>query len=185
MQAIPKLKATPVSLAQHTYWNLAGHNSGDILGHFVRIWASHVTPVDDKFIPTGELIPVQGTPFDFLEGSTIGRRIDQVPGGYDHNYALDSSVKAEGDLHWAARVKDTGSGRVMDVLTSAPGMQFYSGNFLDHIKGKGGAVYNKHAGLCLETQGFPNAVNEPKFPSVIASPGQVYKHVMVHKFHTE
>ncbi|XP_057843051.1 uncharacterized protein LOC131052408 [Cryptomeria japonica] len=181
MEAIPRNKPTPVSLAQHTYWNLAGHNSGDILGHSVQLWGSHVTPVDDKLIPTGELLPVEGTPFDFRIAKIIGSTIDQVPGGYDHNYVLDCGETNDGLKH-AVKVKDPSSSRVLDLWTNAPGMQFYTGNFVNGITGKGGAVYNKHAGLCLETQGFPNAVNQLNFPSIIVSPGEVYKHSMVYKF---
>eukprot|EP00252_Welwitschia_mirabilis_P020724 TRINITY_DN5134_c0_g1_i1.p1 TRINITY_DN5134_c0_g1~~TRINITY_DN5134_c0_g1_i1.p1 ORF type:complete len:342 (+),score=59.38 TRINITY_DN5134_c0_g1_i1:127-1152(+) len=181
MEAVPKNKTTPVSLAQHTYWNLAGHNSGDILGHSVQIWGSHVTPVDENLIPTGEILPVKGTPFDFTTEKIIGSTINEVPGGYDHNYVLDCGEAIDGLKH-AAKVKDASSSRVLDLWTTAPGMQFYTGNFVNGIVGKGGAVYGKHAGLCLETQGFPNAVNQSNFPSVIFSPGQVYKHTMLYKF---
>lgn len=185
MEAVPINKSTPISLAQHSYWNLAGHQSGDVLGHNVCIWASHITPVNEGLIPTGEFLPVDGTPFDFKDPRTISDCIDNVPGGYDHNFVLNSNVEAEDDLHLAARVKDPASGRVMDLLTNAPGMQFYTGNFLYDMEGKYGSKYRKHSGLCLETQGLPNAVNQPKFPSVVFSPGQVYKHAMVHRFYTE
>uniref|UniRef100_A0A0D6QXL2 Aldose 1-epimerase n=1 Tax=Araucaria cunninghamii TaxID=56994 RepID=A0A0D6QXL2_ARACU len=181
MEAIPRNMPTPVSLAQHTYWNLAGHNSGNILRHSVQLWGSHVTPVDDKLIPTGELLPVEGTPFDFRTEKIVESTIDQIPGGYDHNYVLDCGESEDGLKH-AVRVKDPSSKRVLDLWTNAPGMQFYTGNFVDGVVGKGGAVYGKHAGLCLETQGFPNAVNQTNFPSVIVYPGEVYKHTMVYKF---
>ena len=185
MEAIPKNKTTPISLAQHTYWNLSGHQSGDILGHIVLIWADHITPVSEELIATGEYMPVHGTPFDFTKATTISKAIHEVPGGYDHNFVLNVNAETEEDLHLAARVKDPYCGRVMDLLTSAPGLQFYTGNFLSYIEGKDGSIYQKHSGLCLETQGFPNAVNQPNFPSIIVSPGQVYKHVMLHRFYAE
>ncbi|EFJ10082.1 hypothetical protein SELMODRAFT_159754 [Selaginella moellendorffii] len=180
MRAVPASKQTPVSLAQHTYWNLAGHKSGSILDHTICISASRYTPVDDFQIPTGELAPVAGTAFDFLQEARIGSRIDQVEGGYDHNYVLDQ--KQGPGLCFAARVRDPSSGRTMELLTDAPGLQFYTGNFLVAEAGKDGEVYRKHAGLCLETQGFPNAVNDARFPSVMVSPGEVYRHQMVFRF---
>lgn len=185
MEAIPNNKSTPINLAQHSYWNLAGHQSGDILGHYVRLWASHITPVNEQLIPTGEFLSVDGTPFDFKDARRIGDHIIDVPGGYDHNYVLGNDANDEGDLHLAARIKDLETGRVMDVLTNAPGMQFYTGNFVPDIEGKDGSKYRKHSGLCLETQGLPNAVNQPKFPSIIYNPGQLYRHIMVHRFYTE
>uniref|UniRef100_A0A0D9VVR6 Aldose 1-epimerase n=1 Tax=Leersia perrieri TaxID=77586 RepID=A0A0D9VVR6_9ORYZ len=184
MEAIPLNKATPISLAQHTYWNLAGHNSGDVLAHSVQIWGSQITPVDQTSIPTGEMVLVSGTPFDFLTESTIGSRIDQVPGGYDHNFVLDCGEVKSGLRH-VAKVTDTSSLRVLDIWADAPGVQFYTGNFLNGIVGKGGAVYGKHAGLCLETQGFPNAVNQPNFPSVVVQPGEKYSHTMLFEFSTK
>lgn len=185
IEAIPNNKTTPINLAQHSYWNLAGHGSGDILGHHLRIWASHITPVDERLIPTGAYLSVDGTPFDFKDGRSIGDRIGDVPGGYDHNYVLGNDANNEGDLCLAARLKDPETGRVMDLLTDAPGMQFYTGNFVPEMEGKDGCKYRKHSGLCLETQGLPNAVNQPKFPSIVYKPGQVYKHKMVHRFYTE
>lgn len=184
MEAIPLNRATPISLAQHTYWNLAGHDSGDVLSHSVQIWGSQITPVDQTSIPTGEFMPVSGTPFDFLTGNRIGSRIDQVPGGYDHNYMLDSSEVRSGLRH-VAKVVDPSSSRALDIWADAPGVQFYTGNFLHGIVGKGGAVYGKHAGLCLETQGFPNAVNQANFPSVVFHPGEKYRHTMLFEFSTK
>ncbi|XP_002964269.2 aldose 1-epimerase [Selaginella moellendorffii] len=175
-------KMTPVNLAHHSYWNLAGHNSGSILNHTVKILASHYTPVDALLIPTGEIAPVAETPFDFLEPMSIGSRIESVPGGYDHNFALDKTVRDDEGLYHAVTLEDPVSTRKMEIWTNQPGVQFYSGNQIVRIEGKGGAVYSKHAGLCLETQGFPNAVNQPNFPSVILNSGDVYNHVMVHKF---
>ncbi|XP_062211691.1 uncharacterized protein LOC133912794 [Phragmites australis] len=184
MEAVPLNKATPISLAQHTYWNLAGHSSGDVLSHLVQIWGSQITPVDQTSIPTGEFMPVSGTPFDFLTPNKIGSRINQVPGGYDHNYVLDSGEVRSG-LRRVAKVIDLSSWRVLDIWADAPGVQFYTGNSLHGIVGKGGAIYGKHAGLCLETQGFPNAVNQPNFPSVIVHPGEKYQHTMLFVFSTE
>ncbi|CAL9763974.1 unnamed protein product [Musa acuminata subsp. burmannicoides] len=183
MEAVPTNKATPVSLAQHTYWNLAGHNSGHILDHSIQIWASHVTPVDENLIPTGEIMPVTGTPFDFTSERKIDSRIHEVPVGYDHNYVLDCGEKRCGLKH-AAKVKDPSSSRVLNLWTDAPGLQFYTGNFVTGVVGKGGAVYEKHAGLCLETQGFPNAINQPNFPSIVVQPGETYKHTMLFEFST-
>ncbi|KAG6531590.1 hypothetical protein ZIOFF_005405 [Zingiber officinale] len=163
-------EATPVNLAQHTYWNLRGHDGGSILSHRVRIFASRITPVDADLIPTGELALVQGTPFDFLRLETVGSRIDRIPGGYDINYVVDSW---EGKM-WLSRVATVTAeetGRRMELWADQPGVQFYTGNFLRGVKGKGGAVYEQHAGLCLETQGFPDAVNHPKFPSQIVAAG--------------
>lgn len=199
MEAKPVNKATPVNLAQHSYFNLAGHGSGDVLQHRVRLWSTSYTPLDDTQIPTGEIVPVRGTAFDFTEEASIGSRINDVPGGYDHNFDLRSGLEdPAGDLHplnggdllgdglrIAAKVWDPVSRRAMEVFTTAPGVQFYTGNYVDGIVGKGGAVYNIHAGLCLETQGFPNAVNDSRFPSIIVRPGETYRHVMVHKFYTQ
>ncbi|KAK3150105.1 hypothetical protein QOZ80_3AG0228250 [Eleusine coracana subsp. coracana] len=183
MDAIPLNRVTPISLAQHTYWNLAGHNSGDVLAHSVQIWGSQITPVDQLSIPTGEFMPVSGTPFDFLTENQIGGRISLIHGGYDHNYVLDSGEVRSGLRH-VAKVTDPSSRRVLNIWADAPGMQFYTGNFLHNIMGKGGAIYGKHAGLCLETQGFPNAVNQPNFPSVIVHPGEKYRHTMLFEFTT-
>ncbi|KAH7664792.1 aldose 1-epimerase protein [Dioscorea alata] len=184
MEAVPENKPTPISLAQHTYWNLAGHNSGNILEHSIQIWGSQFTPVDQYTVPTGEFQPVKGTPFDFTIENKIGSRIDQVPGGYDHNYVLDLGEEVSG-LKPAASLRDPLSSRVLKIWTDAPGMQFYTGNYVNGVVGKGGAVYNKHAGVCLETQGFPNAINQPTFPSVVVQPGEKYRHTMVFEFSVE
>ncbi|GAB4816199.1 hypothetical protein N2152v2_003245 [Parachlorella kessleri] len=191
-------KATPLNLAQHSYFNLGGHSSGTILDHTLTLHGGdHYTPVDDVQIPTGEIAPVQGTPFDFTSPHRVGDRIEDVPGkppgGYDHNFVLfglgpsaKDKVKhgrASDTPQLAATLLDPKSGRGMDVLTTAPGVQFYSGNFLDgSLTGKGGAVYQKHAGLCLETQGFPDAINQPGFPSVVLRPGEEYRHTVVYRF---
>lgn len=184
MEAVPENKPTPVSLAQHTYWNLAGHNSGDILNHSIQIWAEHVTPVDQNTIPTGEIMPVKGTPFDFTTEKKIGSSIHEVGLGFDHNYVLDCGDEKLG-LKRAAKLKDPSSLRVLNLWTNAPGMQFYTANYVNGVVGKGGAVYGKHAAACLETQGFPNAINQPNFPSVIVQPGEKYKHSMLFEFSVE
>ncbi|KAA8542839.1 hypothetical protein F0562_023991 [Nyssa sinensis] len=185
MEAVPQNKPTPISLAQHTYWNLAGHNSGNILDHSIQIWAMHVTPVDQNTIPTGEIIPVKGTPWDFTTEKKIGSSIHEVPGlGYDHNYVLDSGDEKLGLKH-AAKLKDLSSSRVLNLWTNAPGMQFYTGNYVNGVIGKGGAVYGKHSGVCLETQGFPNAINQPNFPSVVVEAGEKYQHSMMFEFSVE
>lgn len=184
MEAVPKDKATPVSLAQHTYWNLAGHNSGNILDHSIQIWGSHITPVDENTVPTGEIMPVKSTPFDFTSEKKVGASIHEVGLGYDHNYILDCGEEKSG-LKRAAKLKDPSSSRVLNLWTNAPGMQFYTGNYVNGVVGKGGAVYGKHSGLCLETQGFPNAINQSNFPSVVVQPGETYKHTMVFEFSVE
>jgi aldose 1-epimerase len=159
-------KATPVNLTNHSYFNLSGGK--DVLGHEVTLPASRYTVVDDALIPTGELRPVQGTPFDFTTAHTIGERIAQVPGGYDHNWVLDRAT----GLREAASVYEPTSGRTLQVHTTEPGVQFYTGNFLDgSLKGKGDKVYGRYAGFCLETQHYPDSPNQPGFPSTILQPG--------------
>lgn len=180
MKAKALNKATPVNLAHHSYWNLGGHNSGDILSNEIQIFGSQITPVDKNLIPTGKLASVKGTPYDFLQPASIGSKIKGLPNGYDINYALDGG--ASKNLKTAAIVYDKKSGRVMEVSTNQPGVQFYTGNYLVNVKGKDGFVYQSHAGLCLETQGFPDAVNHPNFPSQILAPGKTYVHEMLIKF---
>lgn len=185
MEAVPKNKATPINLAQHTYWNLAGHNSGDVLDHSLQIWGSQITPVDQNSIPTGEFLPVKGTAFDFTSEKKIGNSITDVTGlGYDHNYVLDCGEEKIGLKH-AAKVKDPSGSRVLDLWTDAPGMQFYTANYVNGVAGKEGAVYEKHSGLCLETQGFPNAINQSNFPSIVVQPGEKYKQTMLFEFSAE
>ncbi|XP_072988528.1 uncharacterized protein [Typha latifolia] len=184
MEAVAKSKATPISLAQHTYWNLAGHKSGNVLDHSIQIWGCHITPVDAYTVPTGEIMPVKGTPFDFTTERKIGSRIHEIPGGYDHNYVLDCGEEKFG-LRRAVKLRNPSSSRVLNLWTDAPGLQFYTGNYVNGVMGKGGAVYGKHSGVCLETQGFPNAINQRNFPSVVVQPGERYKHMMLFDFSLE
>ncbi|KAI4347614.1 hypothetical protein L6164_008413 [Bauhinia variegata] len=184
MKAKALNKATPVNLVNHAFWNLGGHNSGTILNEQVQIFASKITVVDSKLIPTGEFASVKGTPFDFLKPNTVGSRINQLSEtkGYDHNFVIDAE---KGNIRPAAIVFDKMSERAMKIWTNAPGVQFYTGNYLENVKGKDGAVYQAHAGLCLETQAFPDSVNHPNFPSTIVNPGEEYKHYMFFKFSTK
>ena len=175
-------KPTPVNLAQQTYWNLGGHNSGNILSHKIQIFGSHITPVDRQLIPTGKIVPVTGTPYDFLKPHTIGSRIKKLSNGYDINYVLSGGKSNK--LRRAAVVHHKKSGRVLELSTTAPGMQFFTSNWNKDFKGKGGYIYKPHAGLCLETQGFPDAVNHPNFPSQIVRKGKPYSHSMLIKFST-
>jgi aldose 1-epimerase len=183
-------KATPINLSQHSYWNLAGNASRDILGHVLTINADATTPVDSTLIPTGEIAPVDGTPFDFRTPTAIGARIEQrqntqirYGNGYDHNWVLNRTGAAPDALVLAARVVEPTSGRTMEISTTEPGLQFYSGNFLDGtITGKGGAVYKFRYGLALETQHYPDSPNHPNFPSTILRPGQEYRSRTVFKF---
>lgn len=179
-------KPTVVNLTNHSYFNLKGAGNGDVLGHQVMIAASHFTPVDSLLIPTGQIAPVQGTPFDFRTPTAIGARVDQTDPplkrgrGYDHNWVLDR--KGTGP-ELAARVVEPTTGRTLEVRTTEPGVQFYTGNFLDGtIHGKGGKAYVHRGAFCLETQHFPDSPNEPSFPSTILRPGQEYRSQTVFTF---
>ncbi|KAK7266349.1 hypothetical protein RIF29_18993 [Crotalaria pallida] len=185
MKAKALNKPTPVSLANHAYWNLGNHNSGDILDEELQIFGSQITLVDDHLIPTGKIASVKGTPYDFLKPHTVGSRINQLNkiGGYDINYVLDGAKGKE--IKLAAIVHDKKSGRVLKLSTTAPGMQFYTANYVINVKGKGGFVYQPHSALALETLAFPDSVNHPNFPSTIVTPEKPYKHVMFIKFSTK
>ncbi|HYH80661.1 MAG TPA: aldose epimerase family protein, partial [Longimicrobium sp.] len=181
-------RATPVCLTQHTYFNLTAEPALDVLDHTLQLGAARYTPVDEGLIPTGELAPVDGTPFDFREPTPIGGRIAASDpqlarsGGYDHNFVLRDGDDG-GAPELAARVHDPASGRVLEVWTTEPGLQFYSGNYLDgSVRGKEGRAYGHHSGFCLEPQRFPDSPNQPHFPGSILRPGERYQSRTLYRF---
>ena len=182
-------KATIVNLTHHSYFNLGGYGSGDILDHVVTLKSDRFTPINKNLIPTGKIASVKGTPLDFRQPTVIGARINEnheqliFARGYDHNWV---AKKPRGLLGVVAKVEDPKSGRVMEVLSTEPGFQFYTGNFLDGtLRGKGGKVYNFRSGFCIEPQHYPDSPNHKNFPSVVLKPGEIYKNTIMYRFFTK
>lgn len=180
-------KPTVLNLTNHAYFNLAGHDAGDVLGHELTLISDKVTPTDENLIPTGKIESVKGTPYDFTSAKKIGKDIASIkadPVGYDINYVLADARREKPVL--AATVHEPKSGRILEMLTTEPGVQLYTGNFLDGtVKGKGGAIYRKHAGFCLEAQVYPDSPNQPTFPSCVLRPGKTYTQTTVYRFSTK
>lgn len=173
-------KTTHLNLTQHSYFNLAGHDSGNVFDHRIQLNCDHYLPVDEHGVPTGEIAAVDGTPFDFRKERTIGSRIKEQPMIYDHNYVL--SMKRPSKVLPLARVVEPKSGRVMEVLTDQPGVQFYTSIHMTEVNGRGGSVYKKYQAFCLETQHFPDTPNKPNFPSTILRPDETFKSRTIHRF---
>ena len=179
-------KTTIVNLTHHSYFNLAGHGHGEILDHVVTLHAGKFTPVNKNLIPTGKISSVKGTPFDLLKPTAIGTHIDEdaaqlkFAGGYDHNWVADKPV---GQLGLIAKFEEPKSGRIMEVFSTEPGFQFYTGNFLDgSLRGKAGKIYHRRSGFCIEPQHFPDSPNHKNFPSTRLKPGEVYKNTIIYRF---
>ncbi|MBT7335607.1 MAG: galactose mutarotase [Gammaproteobacteria bacterium] len=178
--AVATTCATPVNLTHHSYWNLAGAGVADVLGHRLMLGCERYLPVDEALLPTGEIVPVAGTPFDFRVAQTIGLRLTDVPGGYDHCFVRGDARLASPAL--IATVEHPPSGRVMTVSTTEPAVQFYTGNFLDGVEGADGQLYCRHGAFCLEAQHFPDSPNQPQFPSVNLKPGAKYHQTTIYRF---
>lgn len=181
-------KPTIVNLTHHSFFNLNGHGEGDVLNHKMQLNADHYTPVNEVLIPLGEIAPVEGTPMDFREPHLVGERIDddfdqlKKGGGYDHNWVLNRQ-DSDKEVIWAGAAWVPENGRKMEVLTDQPGMQVYTGNFMDGKgKSKEGKIYGKRSAICFETQHFPDSPNQPQFPSVELNPGETYEHICIYKF---
>lgn len=175
-------RPTPINLTNHAYWNFAGAGSGMIYDHVLSLHCTRYLPVNEELIPTGEVLSVKDTPLDFTTEKPIGQDIDQLPVGYDHCFVVDKDGTGMAAI---ARLYDPVSGRGMEISTTKPAVQLYTGNFLTGIRGADGATFSKHTALCLETEVFPDAVNHPNFPSAVLRPGETYHHTTVQRFFTE